>query len=81
MPAEQEDAAASARNARRGLWLFAVYFLFYAAFVAANAFWPDSMSATVAGISLAVVVGMVLIVAAFVLALVYSWLCRAGAKS
>ncbi len=81
VPAEKEDAAISARNARYGLWLFAIYFACYAAFVAINAFWPDMMSVTVAGISLAVVLGMVLILAAFALALVYAWLCRAGDQS
>ena len=35
-PAEQEDARTIARNARQGLWLFAVYFSAYAGFVALN---------------------------------------------
>ena len=78
---EQEDAAVSARNARNGLRLFTIYFAVYAVFVAINAFWPDEMSRTFGGISLAVVFGLGLIVLAFVLALVYAWLCRAAAGS
>jgi len=63
------------RNSRNGLQLFAVYCLLYGAFVLMNAFWPDSMGWTVWGITLAVVYGLVLIVAALVLALVYAWQC------
>jgi uncharacterized membrane protein (DUF485 family) len=74
--AEPEDAVASARNARSGLLLFAIYFAFYAAFVAINAFWPDVMSRSVAGVPLAVSYGMALIGGAILLSLVYTWLCR-----
>lgn len=77
---EQDDPAASARNARYGLVLFSVYFAFYALFVALNAFWPDVMSRPVAGVTLAVSYGLGLIIAAIVLALVYSWLCHGPAK-
>ncbi len=79
-PSEPDDPAVSARNARYGLVLFTVYFAFYAAFVALNAFWPDVMSLPVGGVNLAVSYGLGLIVAAIVLALVYSWLCRSPAK-
>jgi uncharacterized membrane protein (DUF485 family) len=74
----RENPAIAARNARYGLWLFLVYFAVYAAFVGLNAFSPDVMATTIAGVNLAVVYGMVLIVAALVLALVYCWLCRGG---
>lgn len=79
-PSEPDDPAVSARNARYGLVLFVIYFTFYAAFVAINAFWPDVMSITVGGVNLAVSYGLGLIVAAIVLALLYSWLCRGAAK-
>ncbi len=80
-PSEPDDPATSSRNARYGLILFVIYFTFYAVFVAINAFWPDVMSRPVGGVNLAVSYGLVLIVAALVLALVYSWLCRAPVKS
>ncbi len=77
---EPDDPAVSARNARYGLVLFTIYFAFYAVYVAVNAFWPDVMSRNVAGVSLAVSYGLGLIIAAIVLALVYSWLCHGRAK-
>lgn len=79
-PSEPDDPAVSARNARYGLVLFVVYFAIYAAFVAINAFWPDVMSQQVAGVNLSVSYGLGLIIAAIVLALVYSWLCHEPAK-
>jgi uncharacterized membrane protein (DUF485 family) len=78
-----DDAAAphptSARNARYGLWLFAVYVVLYAGFMALSAFRPQAMRQPVAalgGVNLAVVYGFGLIVAALVLALIYMLLCR-----
>lgn len=76
---EQEDPAQSARNARYGLRLFAVYFVIYAAFVGANAFLPRLMTANVFGVTVAVAYGMGLIIVALLLALVYMWLCRGAA--
>lgn len=74
--AEVVDPVIAARNARYGLVLFALYFSFYAVFVVLNAFQPQAMAMNLMGINLAVVYGMGLIVAAFVLALLYCWLCR-----
>ena len=72
-----DSAATAARNARLGLWLFAVYLLLYGGFVGINAFAPHVMETQPAlGINLAILYGMGLIVAAFLLALVYGWLCR-----
>jgi uncharacterized membrane protein (DUF485 family) len=72
-----DNQATAARNARYGLWLFGVYLVLYGGFVAVSAFAPQRMEATpVAGINLAILYGMALIVAAFLLALVYGWLCR-----
>jgi uncharacterized membrane protein (DUF485 family) len=76
---DEQSAETSARNARYGLWLFGLYCAAYAAFVLLNAFMPDSMTQRpVAGISLSVLYGLGLIALAFILSLVYSWLCRAN---
>lgn len=65
------------RNSRIGLKLFAVYLLLYGGFVLLNTFWPATMDATpVAGINVAILYGFGLIIAAFVLALIYGWCCR-----
>jgi hypothetical protein len=71
--------AEPASRARAGLILFAAYALLYAGFMLVNAFAPEAMGIIVfAGLNLAVVWGLGLIVAAFVLAVFYAWLCRAG---
>ncbi len=75
-PTEVEDPRIVARNTRLGLWLFAVYCLIYGGFVAINAFYPSMMTWTVLGVTLAIVYGLGLILAAFVLALVYAWGCQ-----
>lgn len=65
------------RNARIGLRLFLVYLAFYGGFVLLAAFKPDAMEATpAAGVNLAIWYGFALIIAAFVLAMLYGWLCR-----
>ena len=65
------------RNARVGFVLFVVYSLFYGGFVFLNAFAADVMEMTpIAGVNLAILYGIGLIVAALVLALVYGFLCR-----
>jgi len=64
------------RNARMGLALFAIYLVLYGGFVLVNAFSPESMEATpVAGINVAILCGFGLIIAAFVMALLYGVLC------
>jgi len=76
---DEQSAETSARNARFGLWLFALYCSAYAAFVLLNAFLPDSMTwRPIVGLSLSVLYGLALIALAFILALVYGWLCRAN---
>lgn len=78
--AQLDSAATAARNSRYGLWLFGVYLLLYGGFVGITAFAPQWMEARpIAGINLAILYGMGLIAAAFVLALVYGWLCRMAA--
>jgi uncharacterized membrane protein (DUF485 family) len=67
----------SARHARLGLVFFGLYLAIYIVYVALNAFWPHVLDALpLGGVNLGILYGLVLIVSAFVLALVYSWLCR-----
>ena len=69
------------RNARVGLALFAVYLVLYGGFMALNAFYPQRMAhAPFGGINLAVMYGLVLIVGAFVLAVLYMFLVRRRAS-
>ncbi len=64
-------------QARVGLQLFGVYTLIYAGFVGLNAFAPQVMAWTpFGGLNVAILYGMGLIAAAFVLALVYMALCK-----
>lgn len=73
-----EDTAITSRRTRYGLALFAVYLLLYGGFVLLNAFAPEQMERTpLFGVNLAILYGMLLIGAAFLLALIYGWLCRA----
>jgi uncharacterized membrane protein (DUF485 family) len=82
VPKEIEDPVDTARRARYGLVLFAVYLSLYGSFMLVNAFAPAWMQTTpAAGVNLAIWWGFGLIVAAMVLALVYAWLCRTPAKT
>lgn len=66
----------SAYKARLGVWMFIVYALIYAGFVAINVTDPLAMEAVVAaGMNLAVVYGLGLIVIALILALIYDRMC------
>lgn len=74
------DAAASFK-ARMGLRLFCVYAAFYLLFVVINLVQPSLMEiVVVAGLNLAVVYGMVLIVSALVLAIGYDRACSREEK-
>jgi uncharacterized membrane protein (DUF485 family) len=65
------------RNARIGMFLFVIYLALYGGFVFLNAFRADIMEMTpIAGVNLAILYGFALIVAAFVMALLYGFLCR-----
>ena len=65
------------RNARTGLWLFAIYCVIYGGFVGLSAFCPDIIGAKpFGGINLAVIYGFALIGLALALALVYLAFCR-----
>jgi uncharacterized membrane protein (DUF485 family) len=77
-PVEKDDPLAEARNSRIGLTLFFFYATVYAAFVIVAAFRPDVMKTTpLWGVNLAILWGFGLILGAFMLALLYGWLCRA----
>jgi uncharacterized membrane protein (DUF485 family) len=77
VPEEARDPEVERFNARLGIVLFAVYLIAYVAFVLINAFRPAIMDETpFAGINLAVLSGLGLIVGALVLAVVYAWFCR-----
>jgi len=65
-----------ARNARLGIWLFLIYVIVYAGFVALSAFAPSVMAKEIAGVNVAIVYGFSLIVLALVLAIIYMMLCR-----
>ena len=76
-PHDDHHPETVSRNARVGLWLFAVYLLLYGGFMALNAFYPQKMAAApFGGVNLAVLYGLLLILSAFVLALVYVFLVR-----
>jgi uncharacterized membrane protein (DUF485 family) len=71
----------TALNARSGLILFAIYSAIYAVFVGLSAFWPQAMGQpTPLGPNVAIVYGFALIVGAFVLAVIYMFLCQRNAK-
>lgn len=74
-PNEPENLVAAARNARYGLVLFLLYLALFGGFVGLNAFAPASMAIDLAGINLAIWYGLLLIVAAMVMAGIYTYLC------
>lgn len=76
--ARQGPDPASDYKARLGVFMFLIYCVIYAGFVAVNLLAPAAMEATVLlGMNLAVVYGMGLIVLALVLALIYNGFCQA----
>lgn len=76
-PPPRQSGFTASRNARNGLWLFAIYVALYAGFMGLTAFEPSLMQKpALAGVSLAVIYGFALIIAALALALVYMILCR-----
>jgi uncharacterized membrane protein (DUF485 family) len=67
---------------RIGAWMFLLYALVYAGFVAINLISPKLMETiVVAGLNLAVFYGFLLIVFALFLALIYNHLCTTEEKS
>lgn len=64
-------------NMRLGMTLFVIYLALYLGFVLINAFATERMEVTTLwGLNLALVYGFGLILAAFLLALIYGWFCR-----
>ena len=64
------------QNTRFGLILFFLYLLLYGGFVLLNTFSPSTMEATpIAGVNVAILYGVGLIIAALVLALIYGFFC------
>ena len=64
-----------ANSSRIGLVLFVFYLLLYGGFVFINTFSPETMEATPwKGVNVAILYGFGLIIAAFVLALIYGFL-------
>jgi uncharacterized membrane protein (DUF485 family) len=76
-PDDGEHPELTARNTKYGLILFTVYLAIYSAYVLINAFAPELMERSTQGVTWAILSGFGLILAAFVLALIYGWLCRA----
>jgi uncharacterized membrane protein (DUF485 family) len=76
----RERGKAETHNARYGLWLFLIYVVLYGGFMGLSVFAPQVMSKSpFGGVNLAILYGLGLIVAAFLLALVYTLLCRRDA--
>jgi uncharacterized membrane protein (DUF485 family) len=79
-PHQDEHLDLSARNARAGLWLFAVYLAAYVLFVVMAAFAPNLMGQpTPLGPNVAILYGFGLILGAVLLALVYIFICKRNA--
>lgn len=80
----QESAPdpASRYKSRLGVWMFLFYCLVYAGFVFTNVLTEGQAMQTIvfAGMNLAVVYGMGLIILALILALIYNCLCTAKEK-
>ena len=75
-----DEAAAYKR--RLGLQMLAAYGALYVIFIVINVAWPKVMGTiVVGGLNLAIVYGFALILIAFILALVYNWLCTRHEKS
>ena len=79
---ESAPDPATRYKSRLGVWMFLFYCLVYAGFVFTNVLTEGRAMQTivVAGLNLAVVYGMSLIILALVMALIYNALCTAKEK-
>ena len=79
---KRSDAAPAVQpESRLGLALFTLYLAAYTGFVLLSAFAPSILEATpLAGVNIAILYGMGLIIGAFILALLYAWLLRRKAR-
>ncbi len=67
---------ASAKKAKLGVWLFILYTIVYAIFVAIGVLNYEAMGKIVLGNqNLAVVFGFGLIILAIIMGLIYNWIC------
>ncbi len=79
---ETPPPQSSPRASLLGLTLFFIYSVFYGIFMVWSAFAPVSMGEPLLkGVNIAIVYGMLLIVSAFFLALIYTWFSRKEGKS
>ena len=69
---------ASGYKSRLGVWLFIIYTIIYAAFVAISVLLPEVMALSLGGQTLAVIYGMFLLVLALIMGLIYNKLCTAA---
>lgn len=72
----QDEALAHTPASRLGLTLFGIYVLLYAGFMLLTVFKPQLLGATFAGVNVAILYGMGLILAAIVLAVIYTLVGR-----
>lgn len=80
-PADEDHPELTARQSRLGLILFFVYLAAYGGFMGLSAFAPQLMARPVlAGVNLAIVYGLGLILGAVVLALLYMVLSTGNAR-
>jgi len=82
-PAAVHDVDEAAGYKRRlGLKMLAFYSTLYVIFIIINVVWPKAMGTmVVAGLNLAIIYGFALIIIAFLLALLYNWLCTRHEKT
>jgi uncharacterized membrane protein (DUF485 family) len=81
-PATHGVDEAAAYKRRLGLIMLAIYGALYVIFIIINVVWPQAMGAEVVyGLNVAIIYGFALIVIAFIMALVYNWLCTRHEKS
>lgn len=80
--AESAPDPASRYKSRLGVWMFLFYCLVYAGFVFTNVLTEGAAMQIIvfAGLNLAVVYGMGLIILALIMALIYNFLCTAKEK-
>jgi uncharacterized membrane protein (DUF485 family) len=75
----REDPESATNNARFGRRLFAVYLAVYALFVVVNTFLPEWTEwRPLLGINLAILSGVLLILLAIALAILYGWRCQSA---
>ena len=75
-PSKPEADHASSKKARLGLWFFFLSFIFYAGFVVIGVVNYDLLRTEgIAGLNLAVIYGMGLILFAIFLGIIYNFLC------